>query len=126
MRKINDHKVNGLNEAIEITAGEPGPGGASTYYEIYVPDSVPPTPGTTIHVGLSFQSQPIASPADYNGITNEALLAIIIDRMRGFQGGPFASRDGAIALTHLEDALLRLQRRTRERMARGVEGKLEK
>lgn len=29
MRTITDHKLNGLNECIEINADGPGPGGAS-------------------------------------------------------------------------------------------------
>jgi len=149
MRKLHDHKVNGLNEAIEITADGPGPGGASHNYTLFIPDSVPTKPGVTVHTVLSFQNGPIATPQDFNGITNEALLAVLIDRMRGFQHrryiergpdepqnppgakigefdfnsrGQYACRENAVALTHLEDALMWLQKRTRDRMARGVEG----
>jgi hypothetical protein len=135
MRKITDHKVNGLNEALEITADGPGPGGASHNYTLFIPDSVPLKPGVTVHAHLSFQNGPIATPQDFNGVTNEALIAVVIDRMRGFQygrkedgtfdenvRGKYACRDNAIALTLLEDALMRLQKRTRDRMARGVEG----
>ncbi len=75
---------------------------------------------------IQFPNGPITKPEDMNGITNEALLAVLIDRMRGFQSGQFACRDNAIALTHLEDALMWLQKRTRDRMARGVEGTLNK
>lgn len=117
MRPITDHKVNGLNEAIEITAGEVGSGNAPTHYDIE---------GPNFDVLLCFQSKPIQSPEDYNGITNEALLAVLIDRMRGFQSGQFACRENAIALTHLEEALMWLQKRTRDRMARGVEGTHQK
>lgn len=116
MRTITDHKVNGLNEALEITADEPGSGGASHEYVIGLPNHAP----TALH----FQNGPIQSPDDHNGITNEALLAVVIDRMRGFQSGQFKCRENAIALTHLEDALMWLQKRTRDRMARGVEGRL--
>ena len=52
----------------------------------------------------------------------EALLAIVIDRLRSFQKGPFSCRENAIALTHCEEALMWLQRRTVERIKRGVEG----
>ena len=44
------------------------------------------------------------------------------DRLRSFQQGPFASRYNALALTHIEDAQNWLNRRTLERMRRGVEG----
>lgn len=135
-RKLTDHKVNGLNEALEITADGPGPGGASHNYTLFIPDSVPTKPGVTVHTMLSFQNGPIATPQDFNGITNEALLAVLIDRMRGFQHqrkedgsfdvnsrGTYACRENAVALTHMEDALMWLQKRTLDRMRRGVEGK---
>lgn len=130
MRTINDHKVNGLNEGLEITAHEPGPGGAPCRYDIIGrAEHVPNVGPRMFGVNLRFQNGPIAKNADgstcledLNGITNEALLAVLIDRMRGFQSGQFACRENAIALTHLEDALMWLQKRTRDRMARGVEG----
>lgn len=135
-RNITDHKLNGLNEALRVTAlDEPGKGGANFLYLIDragAPDS---------QVQLKFQEGPIKTEEDYNGITNEALLAVVIDRMRGFQGlfvkpkasetgdpgidNPqrvFACKENAMALTHLEEALMWLQKRTRDRMARGVEG----
>ena len=42
--------------------------------------------------------------------------------VRGFQSGPYASADNAEALACMEQAQAALQRRTRARMARGVEG----
>jgi len=59
-------------------------------------------------------------------LSQEALLAVIIDRLQCFQAGPYKCRENAIALTHLEDAMHWLQHRTRERMARGVEGTMQK
>ena len=52
----------------------------------------------------------------------ETLLAVLIDRLQAFQTGPYACRENALALTHLQDAQHWLQHRTRARMARGVEG----
>jgi hypothetical protein len=136
MSLITDHKVNGLNEALTITADGPGPGGASHRYDIIGADESNILQAPRLFgVNLRFQNGPISKPSDMNGITNEALLAILIDRMRGFQHGrkldgsfDFASRgryackENACALTHLEEALMWLQKRTRDRMARGVEG----
>lgn len=79
-----------------------------------VPHDPPPSPSAT----------PVGD-SGFNGISNEALLAVIIDRMRGFQSGEFKCRENAIALTHLEDAMHWLQHRTRHRVARGVEGTLK-
>lgn len=55
-------------------------------------------------------------------MTHEALLAILIDRMRSFQAGPYSCRENALALTKLEEAQMWLLQRTRARMSRGVEG----
>jgi hypothetical protein len=126
MKNITDHKVNGLNEALVIEAGEPGSGNAPTVYTLFIPDSVPLKEGVTVHTVLNFQNGPIQTPADFNGLTNEALLAVVIDRMRGFQSSPFACRENAVALTKMEEALMWLQKRTRDRVARGVEGTLKK
>lgn len=111
MRLLTNHQINPLNQGLTITAGEPAPGGASRNYFIG---------GDTVGVNLTFHT---GDPKDgINGISNEALLVILIDRMEGFQAGAFKSRDNAIALTHLEEALLRMQKRTRDRMSRGIEG----
>jgi hypothetical protein len=85
-------------------------------------------PSRTLFAGVNqrslsilFQNGPIPEKGT-NGVTHEALLAILVDRMQGFQKGQYACRENAIALTHLEEALMWLQKRTRERVARGVEG----
>lgn len=123
MRTLTTHKVNGLNEALAINVlDEPGSGGACHLYEILIPDSVPTKPGVTVYCGIQFQNGPIQTPADMNGISGEALLAILIDRMQCFQTGPYACRENALALTKLEEAMFWLQKRTRDRMLRGVEG----
>jgi hypothetical protein len=122
MREITSHKLNELNEKLKITAmDEPGSGGANHKYQI----SLDAGPGDNKITDISFQNGPIKE-AGFNGITNESLLAICIDRMKGFQSGQFANRENALALTHMEDAMHWLQHRTRERLSRGVEGTLQK
>ncbi|MCC6800437.1 MAG: hypothetical protein IT325_09980 [Anaerolineae bacterium] len=73
------------------------------------------------HARILFQNGPIAE-AGVNGVTHEALIAIVIDRLQAFQKGPFACRENALALTKLEEAQHWLHHRTRARMARQVEG----
>jgi len=115
MRKIETHKVNELNEALTITAvGAPGAGGANHHYTITLGDQ-------SVRWYIDFQDGPIKE-AGPNGLTHEALIAIVIDRLRSFQAGPFSSRENAIALTKLEEATHWLHHRTRDRMLRGVEG----
>jgi hypothetical protein len=70
---------------------------------------------------INFQNGPIKE-FGHNGLTQEALFAIIIDRLDGFQSGKFACRENAVALTHTESALLWLTKRTLDRLARNVEG----
>ena len=70
---------------------------------------------------VQFQKGPIKE-SGVNGVMNEDLIAIVIDRMRGFQGGSYACRDNEMALTKLEESLMWLRNRTNEREARGVEG----
>jgi hypothetical protein len=124
MRSLTDHKVNGLNEAIEIAVlDEPGSGGANHHYEIVLFDSDGAPTGQSINI--VFQNGPIKETG-VNGISNEALLAVLVDRMRGFQSGQFVGRENALALTKLEEAMLWLQKRTRDRTARGVEGTHQK
>ena len=154
MRTITDHKLNGLNDALTITVlDEPGQGGACHEYRIEATaDKLPfPLPdnargnsdGTVTFEAcrISFQNGPIKE-AGVNGISGEALIAIVIDRLRSFQGGPklheprapgsaeprgvFACRENAVALTKLEEGLMWLQKRTRDRLARGVEGTNQK
>lgn len=123
MRVLTDHKLNGLNEALDITVtDEPGAGGANHNYVIAVDETKTKlSPGVTVHTTIAFQNGPIQENG-VNGLSQEALLAVVIDRLRSFQAGPYACRDNAVALTHLDTALMWLQKRTRDRMARGVEG----
>lgn len=125
MRTLTDHKLNGLNDALQITVtDEPGQGGACHRYQIDGFDiSKNPSAlvGDPFRAVVLFQNGPIKE-AGFNGISQEALLAIVIDRLRSFQAGQYSCRENAIALTDLESALMWLQKRTRDRLARGVEG----
>jgi hypothetical protein len=123
MRQINTHKVNGLNEALEINViDEPGAGGACHHYHIDGPmRKVGTEQAPDFRVNIRFQNGPIQE-AGVNGISQEAQLAVVIDRLQSFQAGPYACMSNGLALAHCVAALSRLQERTRERMARGVEG----
>jgi hypothetical protein len=57
-----------------------------------------------------------------DGTTNEDVLAVLIDRLN-YLNGKFPCRENAIAITHIETALLWLNKRTADRLARNVEGK---
>lgn len=124
MRTITDHKLNGLNDALTITVlDEPGQGGACHQYAIDIGNTGPQE--LPDHYVINFQNGPLGEN-DPNGISGEALLAVVIDRLRSFQAGQFACRENAVALTYLETSLMWLQKRTRDRLARGVEGTNQK
>lgn len=57
-----------------------------------------------------------------DGTTNEEVLAVLIDRIKVLNE-KFPCKENAVALTHIETGLLWLEKRTRDRLARGVEGK---
>lgn len=135
MRELTDHIVSG-DQAVQLfiaVADEPGQGGANHLYEINgfnternASDPFAVRYGApSNHTTILFQNGPIKE-FGVNGITGEALMAIQIDRLRSFQAGPYACRENAIALTHMEEALMWLQRRTVARIKRGVEGTMEK
>lgn len=127
-REITDHKVNPANDTLRIhVMDEPGAGGANHHYMVTLPDweRAPDGSGARGVWDIQFQNGPIAE-AGVNGLTQEVLLAIVVDRLRSFQAGPFACRENALALTKIEEAQHWLHSRTRARMARGVEGKNEK
>lgn len=131
MRTLTEHKLNGLNEALEITVvDEPGAGGACHSYRINGFDT-DTNPSATAPDGYKtsftmlpviFQNGPIKEVGGVNGISQEALLTIVLDRLRSFQAGEYKCKENACALTHIEEALMWLQKRTRDRVARGVEG----
>jgi hypothetical protein len=120
MRKIDRHKTNLMNEALEIMTGPSDGSGASHYYEIKIEEESIAVDAYNV-TRLEFQ-RGLIKEAGVNGISNEALLAILIDRLEGFQNGPFRCRENAFALTKLEEAMHWLQERTRKRVERGVEG----
>jgi hypothetical protein len=122
MRTLTNHVTNGLNEALRITVlDEPGQGGAChEYLTDYITTDEDGSPAHATQY-VVFQNGPVKENG-VNGTSQEALLAILIDRLRGFQSGQFACPDNAEALAHLEGALAALNRRTNARVFRGVEG----
>lgn len=125
MRIVSDHVVNPVNDKLKITVTDAaGAGGANHRYEItgFNTEANPSyDPDSASELTILFQNGPI-NESGINGITQEALLAIVADRLRSFQAGAFACRENAIALTKIEEAMHWLQQRTIARMRRGVEG----
>jgi hypothetical protein len=115
MREITTHKGNELDDQLKILVlDEPGHGGACHRYQINDMLSYDTTE-------IFFQNGPVKEHG-VNGISIESLLAICIDRLQGFQSGPYKCHENAMALIDVESALGWLKMRTSDRQARGVEG----
>lgn len=59
------------------------------------------------------------------GTSTEEVLEVLIDRMN-FLNGLFPCRENAVAITHLDTALLWMQKRTADRVKRNVKGTNQK
>lgn len=106
------------SETYVVARDERGPGHANHVYEVMRGQN-------TVLSRIEFQKGPIQE-GGVNGVQNEDLLMIVIDRLIGFQTGDFACDENEEALRHLIQAASILQLRTAKRKARGVEGKSEK
>ena len=124
MRMIELHKVGGVDSRLRIEVLDgPGAGGACHQYRVV--EDVPEGQETTLPAYvIKFQKGPIKEHG-LNGITQEVLLAIVIDRLESFQKGDFACELNEVALEHAKEALAALQQRTRDRIDRNVEGTSE-
>lgn len=116
-RTITEHQHDDLNKALTITAGEPGPFGAPNSYLIrwYEQDE------SGAEVELDFQAG-AAGEAGVNGITCEALIVPMLDRLRAFQDGPLKCTENEMVIHHLEQALFFCVARSERRIQAGVKG----
>lgn len=129
MRILNSHHTNEANKAIVVHVDDRDPkcGNMSHEYDVqvyshpvYMEDPAS-APALVVSHKLVFQHGPIKEVGT-NGITNEVLLAILIDRTEGAQEGTHANDFNARALEHMRAAFAEFEARTKERTARAVEG----
>jgi len=79
-------------------------------------------------IEIFWQNGPLGRGANRiapNGAFVETLIAIAQQRIEFYQwaaNGKFACRENAVAITKLEEALMWLNKRTKDREARAVEG----
>ena len=127
MENLTRHMAHGLND-LEIEVNDnPGDSGACHEYLIRsfeyadLSDIRKAESLCRANCRIHFQNGPIQE-VGVNGITNEALLAIVEHRLEGFQRGPFGCEENGFALTGVKEALHWLHKRTLSRVERGVEG----
>ena len=72
-------------------------------------------------IDIRFQQDAITN-VGANGCQMEDVIDVLVERLQGFQRGPFSCRENALAITKLEEARLWLSARNWKRQAQGVEG----
>ncbi|HAT4162123.1 Acb2/Tad1 domain-containing protein [Clostridium perfringens] len=109
-----------LNRVFSID--EIGPGGANHEYLIRCS-----LDGCICDLAsIKFQKGARNEAGSQHGVLDTDLLEIVRDRLKSFQSGPYSSRENACALTHIEEALMWLNRRVEDRIERNVLGRNEK
>ncbi len=113
-------------EKLNIVSAEGNPtnGGAYHRYSIESVDCSERDP--IVQHTIQFQDGPRNVEGSIPGIIDTDLLEIVRHRLQCFQKGPFSSRDNACALTHIEEALMWMNRRVEDRIERNVLGRNEK
>jgi len=114
------HPIDGTQEDWPVYADPRDPDNGNASHEYLLVHGTCEA-GTENAQQIHFQQGP-RGEVGINGVTNEQLLAVVIDRLEGFQTSRFACFENANALEHARKALDYLNRRTRARLARGVEG----
>ena len=125
MRKLSViQKNHNLNNVYAVD--EPGMGGASHIYEVQRRNPAYPNDMDEPLATITFQHGPRKDANAIHGVLDGDLLEIVRDRLRAFQGGEFPTRENAIALTHIEEALLWMNKRVEDRIERNVLGTYKK
>ena len=120
MRELNTiQKREKLNKVYAI--GEKGNGGAKHQYNV-VGLPIDENDMGIFQEVIHFQNGARNLPDSVYGVLDTDLLEIVRDRLKGFQSGEFSCRENACALTHIEEALMWLNRRVEDRIERNVLG----
>ena len=105
-------------------ADDPGAGGACHKYVVRQDKFCPHA--EVVVAEIQFQHGPRGEEGSTNGVLDNDLLEIVRDRLKAFQQGEFATRENACALTHIEEALMWMNKRAEDRAERGVLGTNQK
>jgi hypothetical protein len=107
---------------VVLVTDEVGPGGAHHQYAIAPCDADGnPKRDAQLYGSIKFQKGGRVANG-VNGCTEMDLLGIVAHRLAAFQNGPFPSEDNEHALQALDSVMFWLNRRTENRISRGVEG----
>lgn len=116
MEKLSTIQKRGkLNEVFIVD--EKGNGGAHHKYLVS---------GEELYDTIQFQNGARGLEDSEPGVLDTDLLEIVRHRLQCFQKGEFATRENAVALTHIEEALLWMNKRVEDRIERNVLGTMNK
>jgi len=117
---ITIQKREKLNEVFAVDGK--GNGGANHVYKIISIEKDGNVYKLTVFAEINFQDGARKIDDSVHGVIDTDLLEIVRHRLQCFQQGEFATRENAIALTHIEEALMWMNRRVEDRIERNVLG----
>lgn len=124
---ITIQKREKLNDVYSVDSA--GAGGANHKYVICKTGNVDWAIGNNdlgLLAEINLQNGARNTEGSVSGVIDTDLLEIVRHRLMCFQYGSFSSRENAVALTHIEEALMWLNRRVEDRIERNVLGKNQK
>lgn len=98
--------------------------GLNTEAQVAMDGSQPSVSDAAGYIHIKFQCGPVPEKG-VNGTSIENVLELLKIRLEGFQKGPFRCRTNAVAITKIEEAIMWLEERTKQRVEQGVEGTLQ-
>ena len=125
MEKLSTiQKLNNLNSVYRC--GSVGPGEAYHDYSISLVGAINTAGAQYYPIQIHFQRGARKDPAARHGILDNDLLEIVRDRLAAFQAGDYPCHENDMALMHIEEALMWMNRRTEDRAERQVLGTYNK
>lgn len=117
--KVVNYRIQRRNNLNKVVYEDiEGPGGGRHHYTVERDEKV--------LCDIQFQNGPRNEEGSIPGVVESDLLEVVRSRLQFFQAGPYASRENAVALTKVEEALMWMNKRTEDRAERGVLGTMNK
>lgn len=120
--KMRIQRNNNLNDIVfdDII----GLGNGRHHYQVFLKGNAETVASPLLDI--QFQEGPRKEINSKSGILETDLLEIVRHRLQCFQEGEYRTRENACALTHIEEALMWLNKRVEDRAERGVPGTMDK
>lgn len=77
--------------------------------------------GTPVLIQLCRGNKADESIPRHPGLFTETLLQVCLEYLEGVNQGELRNRDTSLAITHIEDAIMRINKRAEDRKLRGVQ-----